>query len=202
MKKICLLLRVSTNHQDYEYQRNALTELCNKNGWEIVRTFENKVSGAKKNEERQEIVELLEYVRNNQVDSVVCLAIDRLGRNTIEALKVVETLSENKVNIHFANYGERNAVMALITTIALEVSSFERMQIRYRMKMGYENYQRTCREQGVKMGRPETYRKSEEQYREQYAKDLNLLRKGISLRNVSKITGTSVNTLRKVKSLL
>lgn len=210
MKKICLLLRVSTNHQDYEYQRNALTELCNKNGWEIVRTFENKVSGAKKNEERQEIVELLEYVRNNQVDSVVCLAIDRLGRNTIEALKVVETLSENKVNIHFANYGidtllpngERNAVVALITTIALEVSSFERTQIRYRMKMGYENYQRTCREQGVKMGRPETYRKSEEKYREQYAKELNLLRKGISLRNVYKITGTSVNTLRKVKSLL
>ena len=50
MKKVVLLLRVSTNSQDYEYQRNTLTDLCDKNGWDIVHTVENKVSGAKKNE--------------------------------------------------------------------------------------------------------------------------------------------------------
>ena len=210
MKKVVLLLRVSTNSQDYEYQRNTLTDLCRKNDWDIVHTVENKVSGAKRNEDRAEIIELLDYVDNNHVDSVVCLAIDRLGRNTIEALKVVETLNEKRVNIHFANYGidtlspngEVNPVARLILTICLEISSWERAQIRYRMKVGYENYLKQCREQGVKMGRPETYRKSDETYREQYIKELSLLRKGISLRNVCKITGTSVNTLRKIKHLL
>lgn len=209
MKKVCLLLRVSTNQQDYEYQRNALTDLCNRSGWGIVRTFENKISGAKKNEERQEIVELLDYVRNNLVDSVVCLAIDRLGRNTLEALKVVEFLNENKVNIHFANYGidtllpngEVNPIARLILTIMLEIASWERSTIRQRMQAGYDNYRQSCKEQKIKMGRPSTYRKSEEQYREQYSKELSLMRKGISLRNICKITGTSVNTLRKVKSL-
>ena len=210
MKKVILLLRVSTTSQDYEYQRNTLTDLCRKNGWDIVHTVENKVSGAKKNEDRAEIIELLDYVDNNHVDSVVCLAIDRLGRNTIEALKVVETLNEKRVNIHFANYGidtllpngEVNPVAKLILTICLEISSWERTQIRYRMKVGYDNYLKQCREQGIKMGRPETYRKSDEKYREQYIKELSLLRKGISLRNVCKITGTSVNTLRKIKHLL
>ena len=210
MKKVVLLLRVSTNSQDYEYQRNTLTDLCRKNDWDIVHTVENKVSGAKRNEDRAEIIELLDYVDNNHVDSVVCLAIDRLGRNTIEALKVVETLNEKRVNIHFANYGidtlspngEVNPVARLILTICLEISSWERAQIRYRMKVGYDNYLKQCREQGVKMGRPETYRKSDEKYREQYIKELSLLRKGISLRNVCKITGTSVNTLRKIKHLL
>lgn len=210
MKKVILLLRVSTTSQDYEYQRNTLTDLCRKNGWDIVHTVENKVSGAKKNEDRAEIIELLDYVDNNHVDSVVCLAIDRLGRNTIEALKVVETLNEKRVNIHFANYGidtllpngEVNPVAKLILTICLEISSWERTQIRYRMKVGYDNYLKQCREQGIKMGRPETYRKSDEKYREQYIKELSLLRKGISLRNVCKITGTSVNTLRKIKHLV
>ena len=210
MKKVILLLRVSTTSQDYEYQRNTLTDLCRKNDWDIVHTVENKVSGAKRNEDRAEIVELLDYVDNNHVDSVVCLAIDRLGRNTIEALKVVETLNEKRVDIHFANYGidtlspngEVNPVARLILTICLEISSWERAQIRYRMKVGYENYLKQCREQGVKMGRPETYRKSDEKYREQYVKELSLLRKGISLRNIYKITGTSVNTLRKIKTLL
>ena len=40
MKKVVLLLRVSTNSQDYEYQRSTLTDLCKRNGWQIVNTFE------------------------------------------------------------------------------------------------------------------------------------------------------------------
>ena len=31
MKKVVLLLRVSTNSQDYEYQRNTLTDICKRN---------------------------------------------------------------------------------------------------------------------------------------------------------------------------
>ena len=210
MKKVVLLLRCSTAVQDYEYQRNTLIELCRRNGWTPIHTVENIVSGAKKNEERAEIMELMDYVENNHVDSVICLAIDRLGRNTIEALKVVEYLNERKVNLHFANYGidtllpngEVNPIAKLILTISLEISSWERSQIRYRMKVGYENYRKLCSEKGIKMGRPETYRKSEEQYREQYSKELSLMRKGISLRNISKITGVSTSTLLKVKSFL
>ena len=187
-----------------------LTDICQRNGWEIVRTFENKVSGAKKNEERQEIVELVDYVRNNQVDMVVATEVSRLGRDTLEALKTIETLSEHKVNLFFANYGLEtllpdgtiNPIARLILTICLEISSYERNLIRFRMKVGYENYQKQCREQGIKMGRPATYKKSEEQYREQYCKELSLMRKGISLRNISKITGVSTSTLLKIKSFL
>ena len=42
---------------------------------------------------------------------------------------------------------------------------------------------------------------TEEQMREQYTKEIQLLRKGLSLRNVSAITSTSVNTLRKLKEI-
>lgn len=68
MKKVVLLLRVSTNFQNYEYQRNTLTDICKRNGWEVVHTVENKVSGAKKSEEREEIVELLDYVKNKSAE--------------------------------------------------------------------------------------------------------------------------------------
>ena len=142
MEKVCLLLRVSTNSQDYEYQKNTLTELCERKGWEIVKVFANKVSGAKKNEERQEIVELIDYVKNNQVDRVVATEISRIGRDTLEALKTIEVLNEHKVNLYLANYnietlspnGEVNPIAKLILTICLEISSYERNLIRYRMK--------------------------------------------------------------------
>ena len=46
------------------------------------------------------------------------------------------------------------------------------------------------------------YKKDEQSYREEYQQELSLLRKGISLRNVQKITGTSIGTLQKIKKYL
>ena len=210
MKKVVLLLRVSTNSQDYEYQRNTLTDLCDKNGWDIVHTVENKVSGAKKNEEREEIVELLDYIKNNQVDLVAATEISRVGRNTLEALKIIEVLNENKVNLYLANYnietllpdGTINPIARLILTICLEISSYERNLIRNRMKMGYEEYLRKRKENPtLRLGRM-GYKKDEQSYREDYAQELSLLRKGISLRNIQKITGTSLGTLQKIKQYI
>lgn len=207
MKKVVLLLRVSTNSQDYEYQRSTLTDLCNRNGWEVVRTFENKVSGAKKNEEREEIVELLDYIKNNEVDMVMATEVSRVGRNTLEALKTIEILNENKVNLYFANYNIEtllpdksvNPIARLILTICLEISAYERNLIRYRMKAGYEEYLKKRKEDpSLRLGR-QGYKKDEQSYREEYQQELSLLRKGISLRNVQKITGTSVGTLQKIK---
>ena len=210
MEKVCLLMRVSTSQQDYAYQRNSLLSICKSRNWEVVGEFGNKVSGAKKNEEREEIQELIAFVKNNEVDRVLCTEISRLGRNTLEALKIIQILNEHKVNLFLANYGIEtlskdgsvNPVASLICTIMLEIGQLERGILRGRLKSGFDNYVKNCRENNVKMGRPSTYRKSEESYREQYSKELSLLRKGISLRNVSQLTGTCVNTLRRIKAYL
>lgn len=98
--------------------------------------------------------------------------------------------------------GNVNPVASLICTILLEVASMERLTIKERMASGRNQYIAKCRAEGIKMGRPSTYRKSESKYREQYAKEIALLRKGISLRNVRAITGTSINTLRKLCRIL
>ena len=210
MKKAVLLLRVSTNSQDYEYQRNTLTDICNRNGWEIVHTVENKVSGAKKSEEREEIVELLDYVKNNDVDIVVATEVSRLGRDTLEALKIIEILNENKVNLYFANYGIEtlmpdgsvNPIARLILTICLEISAYERNLIKYRMKAGYEEYLKKRKDNPeLRLGR-QGYKKDEQAYRKEYAQELSLLRKRISLRTIQMLTTTSIGTLQKLKKYM
>ena len=205
---VVLLCRVSTNHQDYNRQVNELTEYCNKQGWTILRVFANKVSGAKKIEERQEILDLIEFVKTNAVDKVVCLEISRLGRNTLEALKVIQTLNEIGVCLHIKNYnldtlvnGKVNPVSSLISTILLEIAQMERLTIQERMTSGRTQYIAKCKAEGKKMGRPASYRKSDEAMKEQYAKDIALLKKGISLRNIHAITGTSIMTIRKVRDM-
>ena len=208
-EKVCLLCRVSTQAQDYEYQINLLTDIAKSRNWEVVKVFANKISGAKKNEERSEIMELIEYVKNNKVDKVLCSEISRLGRSTLEALKVIELLNENKVCLYLANYGlstldkngNVNPTCHLICTILLEIGQIERSSIRTRMAMGYQEYlnKRKTDKANHPLGRPTKYKKSDSAYREQYQKEISLLRKGISLRNVSSLTGTSIGTLRKLK---
>ncbi len=209
MDKVVIFARVSTDRQEYQRQLVELREYCAKAGWQVIKEFASKISGAKRNDERPEIEALIDFVRRNNIRRVVCLEISRLGRNTLEALKVIQTLTDNGVSLHIKNYnldtltpkGQVNPVASLICTILLEIAQMERLTIKERMASGRTLYIKRCREQGIKMGRPSTYRKSEAVYREQYGRELSLLKKGISLRNVSSITGTSVNTLRKIRNL-
>ena len=210
MKKVVILARVSTDKQEYERQITELAEHCRKMDWEVVRIFANKVSGAKTNEEREEIQELIEFVKTHQIQRVVCLEISRMGRNTLEALKVIQLLNEHKVSLYVKNYnletldseGKVNPVASLICTILLEIAQMERLTIKERMASGRKQYIEKCRREGIKMGRPETYRKSIEEYKKQYQKEISLIRKGLSLANISAITGTSINTIRKLRSIL
>lgn len=214
MKRCVLLCRCSTEkgQQDYQYQVDALTKVCESRGWEIVKVFGGYVSGAAPIEERQEIQDLIAYVKENQIDYCCATEISRVSRDLITGVQIIRTLAENGVNLYLANYGletldkdkKISPIMSLIITISLEVSQLERSFIRTRMSIGYQSYLQRRREskETHPLGRPADYRKSEEQYRQQYAKELSLLRKGISLRNVQQLTGTSVTTLRKLKKYL
>ena len=209
MEKVVLLARVSTDKQEYRRQINELKGFCEKMDWEIAEIFANKVSGAETIENRTEIVEMVEFVRKNKVKRVVCLEISRLGRNTLEALKVIQILNENKVSLYIKNYnletlnldGSVNPITSLICTILLEIASMERLTIKERMTSGRTQYIEKCKREGKKMGRPESYKKDIEAYKLQYQRELGLLKKGVSLRNISAITGAAVNTIRKVKDM-
>ena len=207
--KVVLLCRVSTEKQDYTRQINELTDYCNKVNWSIEKVFANKISGAKKSAERPEIMEMIEYIQNNQIDKVCVLEISRLGRNTIEALNVIQTLNDNCVCLFIKNYnletiinGKINPVTSLICTILLEIGQMERLTIAERMKSGREQYIARCRREGIKMGRAIGYRKSDEVMKEEYSKEISLLKKGMSLRNIHSITGSSITTIRKLYKFL
>lgn len=203
---VVLLCRVSTAGQDYSRQVDELSDFCSKKGWNVRRIFTAKVSGAKKIEERSELTEMLDYIRGNSIDKVCVLEISRLGRNTLEALKVIRLLNDNGVCLYIKNYnletlgadGKPNPIASMICTILLEVAQMERLTIMERMASGRDRYIAKCRAEGIKMGRP----KSDERMRTQYTKELGLLKKGISLRNISAITGTSVGTIRKLYKYL
>ena len=206
MKKVVIFARVSTSIQDYERQVNELTAVANCNNWNVAATFCEKVSGAKKNAERKELSKMIDYVRNNNINMVLVTELSRLGRDTLQVLEVIEQFNKLGISLFIQNYhietlnenGTINTMSQFLITILAEVARMERKTIRERVESGYKNY----RANGGKVGRKEGYRKSDIDMKEQYAEEIRLLRKGISLRNISKITGTSINTIRKCQNFI
>ena len=202
--KICIYARVSTQGQEYDRQLSELREYADRMGYEVVKEFSEKVSGAKKVEERASLVELLSYVEDHHIDKVLIYECSRLSRRAVDFLSVIDTLTNLKISVYIHQNGLEtllpngtpNPIAQLVLGILAQFNSMERSLIRSRMESGYNHY----RSLGGQVGRKVGYRKSDDQMKVQYQNEIKLLRKGLSLRNVNAITHTSINTLRKIKS--
>jgi hypothetical protein len=51
------------------------------------------------------------------------------------------------------------------------------------------------------VGRPKGYRKEHLEYRKQYSKEIELIGKGLSIRDISSLTHRSPNTILKLKRM-
>lgn len=203
--KVIIYARVSTAGQDYDRQLAELKQYADRMGYDVVKTFSEKISGAKKVEERHAMIELLNYVEINKVDKVLIYECSRLSRRAVDFLSIIEIFNEKKISLYIHQNGletllpngEINPIATLVLGILAQFNSMERSLIRSRMESGYNNF----RNNGGIVGRKTGYRKTSEQMKEEYAEEIRLLKKGYSLRNISKITHTSVNTLRKLSVL-
>lgn len=202
--KVVLYARVSTSAQDYTRQITELRKYAKKQNYEIVKEFSEKISGAKKIEERAAIKELLDFVSQSKVEKVLVYECSRLSRRQLDFLSIIEQLTELGVSLYVLQNGletllpdgRPSPLSSLVLGVISEFNSLEKNLIRARCASGYEHY----RAKGGRVGRKEGYRKSEDEYRLTYDREIALLSKGNTLKDVRAITGTSINTLRKLKA--
>ncbi|MCI6671523.1 MAG: recombinase family protein [Prevotella sp.] len=203
--RVCIYARVSTSHQDYTRQLSELRNYARKNNYMVVKEFAEKISGGKKIVERAALTELLDYVRDNRPDKILIYECSRLSRRATDFLSIIDHLNELKISLYILQNGletllpngDTNPIAGLVCGIIAQFNQMEKNLIRSRMESGYQYY----RENGGKVGRRVNYRKPDSQYKTDYFKEIDLLSKGVSLRDCQKITGTSVNTLRKIKTM-
>ena len=202
--KVCLYCRVSTSQQDFTSQLTCLRQYSKEHHYQVVKEYTEKISGAKKVAERQALSELLEDVEKNQVKKILVFECSRLSRRALDFLSIIEKLNEMGVSVFILQNGletllpdgKVNPIASLVLGIMSQFNSMERDLIRSRMANGYKHFRE---DEGGKVGRKVGYRKTN--YLEEYSKELSLLKKNVSLRDCQSLTGTSINTLRKLKSM-
>lgn len=205
--RVVIFSRVSTMAQDYHRQTDELLEYASKMGYSVERIFEEKVSGAKKNEERKELMAMMDYIKTNQIQKVLTWELSRIGRNAVQVLQVIEMLNQAKVSLFIKNYnletlnpdGTVNPLSQFMVQILNSVNEMERQTIVQRLQSGYK----AALGKGIKVGRKAGVQvKSDEQFLKENKELVKLLRQGYSVRKVMKLTDRSSGTVQKVKKLI
>ena len=214
MKSAIIYARTSSsgsveNRQNTERQVIDLTDFANRNAMTICKTFEEHISGAKRNEERAVLSECIEYAISNRVDVVLFSELSRCGRAVWEVLDTIRTLKDNGINAYFqkeglslfSEDGTENVNLAVMLSVLCVCSQIERETIYYRLQSGRKVYvDKNLAETGKSgLGRKVGYRKPIDKKREEYKETLKLLRAGYPIRKVAKLTDVSESTVKRLK---
>ena len=205
MNRAVIYARVSSTGERQSTSRQVadLTDYASRNSLEVVKVYEEHISGAKRNEERAVLTECIDYAVTNGVEVVLFSELSRCGRAVWEVLDTIRTLKDNGINAYFQKEGlslfgadgKENPYLAVMVSVLGVCAQLERENITYRLNSGRAKYIAD----GGKLGRKVGSVKSKERKQEEYGKVIRSLKQGKSIRDTAAICGVSVSTVQRVK---
>lgn len=190
-KRAAFYLRVSTDQQTVENQRQALDTVAARRGWRIVQVYADEgISGAKGRDKRPAFDAVLKDAARRRFDVLMVWAIDRLGRSTATVATALADLDGAGVAI----YADREGMDATtphgkaMLQMAAVFAELERGMIRERVNAGLAR----ARAEGKQLGRPKVGKLVEDAIRAR-------LGTGEGMLKVAKTLGVGTGTVLRVK---
>jgi DNA invertase Pin-like site-specific DNA recombinase len=168
--------------------------------------FMDKVSGSVGFKDRPKGKEVTKLVDDGKVKELVVEEFSRLGRNTGDVIRTLEWLEENEVNVIVRNIGlqsrpngKKNPIWKMISSVMSSLYEMELENIRERTAVGRQVYV----QKGGILGRPKGSNQTEVDFlkKEMSLNVLKSLKKGLTIREVSKVVGVSTRSVMKVKKV-
>ena len=192
-----------SSRQDTTRQVEDLKAYAEYSKYNVVKVYEEHLSGGKRNEERPLLLEALNYCKANKVEMLLCSELSRLGRNAFEVLSFVRELKDNGINLYlqkeqfslFGADGKPSLFSAIMIATLSTCAELERENIKYRLDSGRAQYIRN----GGKLGRKVGSTKSKEKKESEYKEVLAYLKKGYSISVTSKLCNVSMSTVQRLK---
>ena len=171
---------------------------------EVVKIFEEHISGGKKNNERPVLQEAIEFCKKEKIDLLMTNSLDRIGRNAFEVLETVKELIDSGINLYMqkeqftllGDDGKPSIFSAIMCATLSTCAQLERDSISFRLNSGRAQYVRN----GGKLGRKPGSVKTREQKEKEYKEVLVYLNRGYSIRATAKLTNVSQATVQKLKN--
>ena len=205
--KAVIYARVSSTgeRQNNDRQVGDLTDYANYKRYDVVKVYEEKVTGAKKNQERPVLTETLDYCQSKQVDILLVSELSRLGRNAFEILEVIKTLVDARINLYLQKEqftlldesGKPSLFAPVMLATLATCAELERENIQFRLHSGRKRYI----EAGGKLGRPVGSGMTKEEAAVKYKQLIKELKAGTSIRKAAKLCDVSESTAKRIKKV-
>nr|WP_315195659.1 recombinase family protein [uncultured Flavobacterium sp.] len=190
-------IRVSTEEQNTGRQEV--------NAKEFSKIYIDKTSGAIQFIERKEAKKLLADIETGAVTEIHIASIDRLGRNIIDILTMVELFNQKSIKLFVENIGmfslidnKPNPSFKMIVSVLGNVAEMERNNMLERQRQGIE----LAKAKGTYTGRLFGTKMTNEEILTKYKSVVRELKNGESLRRASKIGGCSLGTAQKIQKII
>ena len=165
----------------------------------------DKISGSVCFSDRPKSKELIKLIHSGVVTEIVIEELSRLGRNTGDVIKTLEWFEKMDINVRVKNIGlesrplgKKNPIWKMITSVMSSLYELELENILERTSVGRMVYVQNGGILGRPIGERETELKFISKTRNQKA--LDFIKKGWSMREISKQLDMSTKTISKVKT--
>ena len=205
--KAVIYARVSSigDRQSTTRQVADLMKYAQYKEYEVVRIFEERGSGGKKNKDRPILLEAISFCIKMNIDTILVSELSRVGRNAFEVLDTINILKENNINIFLQKENftllDENGKPSLFAPVLLATlatcAEMERDNISHRLNSGYKQY----RANGGRVGRKPGSVKSVEKLKDEYREVIKELEKGESIRRTAKLHDVSISTVQRIKKI-
>jgi DNA invertase Pin-like site-specific DNA recombinase len=156
-RTVALYLRVSTDDQTVENQRQALTEACERRGWRVAAEYiDAGISGAKGRGDRPGFDRLHKAIVRGKFDVVAAWSVDRLGRSLQDLVTFLGELHGAGCDLYLDRQGvdtSTPAGKAMFQMLGV-FAGFERSLIVERVRAGIARAKREGTRSGKAFGRP------------------------------------------------
>ena len=176
-------------------------------GFDPSKLFVERIQGNVPFMERPEAVKMFDEITNQIGACTVTVdSVDRLGRSLIDILNTIDLFTKNKINLKsikegfttLLDNGDVNPMAQLVISCMGSIAEMNRNQIKTRAMEGIKVAQALGKFQGRKIGAVQT----DEKLLQRHQTIVKKLQKGISMRDISEITGSSSATICKVKKVM
>jgi len=201
--KCAILVRVSTDSQKTERQLLELQQVAKKNNYDVVEVIEETMSGMSRKEDREGLKSIEELATVGAVSKVLVHEVSRVARMPSVGFAFLETLEALGVSLYIHQYGmetllpngKRNPSAAILFSVLSVQAREERDTLVDRIRSGQRSSSKF-------IGRPKGTTMSERELLERHRDIQRLVRRGSSIRHISRIVGKSTTTVQKIKKLM
>jgi putative DNA-invertase from lambdoid prophage Rac len=141
-ERAAVYIRVSTADQNPELQIREIQDYASRQGWEIVETYQDTISGAKVS--RPGLNRLMADAMARKFQCLLVWKLDRFGRSLVDCLNNIRTLEDHGIRFMAVTQGLDTDIQNPASRFLLHVlgaaAEFERSLIRERTQAGRLRY--------------------------------------------------------------